>query len=512
MLRSQSLRARLSLEAIEDRITPSGTPAGGLYLAVGNVLPTGEQEVITGAGFGGGPQVSVFDANQTSRLSTFFAYEPEFRGGVQVASGDLTGNGLDEIVTGSGIGGGPVVAAFDGNGQELFRFFAYEPEFRGGVQVAVGDVTGDGRQEIITGAAVGGGPVVAVFDHQGRELFRFFAYEPEFRGGVFVAAADVTGDGRAEIITGSGIGGGPVVKLFSGQGNQLNSFFAFDSAFRGGVIVAAGNTTGDQVAEIWTSPADGGGPHVRAFDGITSEELASFFAYEGETVGGIFMALGDLNGNGRADLLTSSTAAEFEQTPAVFEEPIGRSITPVELFGPSPEDVQVPIESFIATTPAPVPPSFVETPSLPPMPPTPAPDPAPAPDEFELTEDEQKLLDSTNAERKKAGLPELQANPQLFAAARGHSINMAAQKTMAHTLDDKTFGTRIKENGYQFSLAAENVAAGQQTPAEAVEAWMNSPGHRTNLLNKEYGDVGLGVAKADDGRLYWTQVFAKPRP
>ena len=154
---------------------------------------------------------------------------------------------------------------------EVASFFAYDPAFPGGVSVAAGDVTGDGVAEIITGAGPGGGPHVRAFSLAGgvvTEVASFFAYDPAFPGGVSVAAGDVTGDGVAEIITGAGPGGGPHVRAFSvagGVATEVASFFAYDPAFPGGVNVAAGDLTGDGVAEIITGAGPGGGPHVRAF-------------------------------------------------------------------------------------------------------------------------------------------------------------------------------------------------------------------------------------------------------
>ena len=154
---------------------------------------------------------------------------------------------------------------------EVASFFAFDPAFPGGVSVAAGDVTGDGVADIITGAGAGGGPHVRVFSLAGgvvTEVASFFAYDPAFPGGVNVAAGDVTGDGVAEIITGAGPGGGPHVRAFSLAGGvvtEVASFFAYDPAFPGGVSVAAGDVTGDGVAEIITGAGPGGGPHVRAF-------------------------------------------------------------------------------------------------------------------------------------------------------------------------------------------------------------------------------------------------------
>ncbi len=107
-------------------------------------------------------------------------------------------------------------------GAEIFSFFAYAPTFAGGVRVASGDVNGDGVPDIITGAGPGGGPHVRVFDGAPAvagslvELLSFFAYHSSFTGGVFVGAADLNGDGKADIITGAGSGGGPHVRVFDG--------------------------------------------------------------------------------------------------------------------------------------------------------------------------------------------------------------------------------------------------------------------------------------------------------
>src|SRR5581483_4497161 len=94
--------------------------------------------------------------------------------------------------------------------QPLFSFFAYDAGFTGGVRVAVGAGNGDGIPDIITAAGPGGGPNIAVLSGKdGTQLLNFFAYDQHFTCGVFVAAGDVNGDGKADIICGADIGGGP---------------------------------------------------------------------------------------------------------------------------------------------------------------------------------------------------------------------------------------------------------------------------------------------------------------
>ncbi len=133
------------------------------------------------------------------------------------------------------------------------------------------------------------------------------------------------------------------------------------------------------------------------------------------------------------------------------------------------------------------------------------------PDEQVFEKDLKELLKLTNEERKKAGVPPLASNAKLQAAASQHSANMARQEKLAHELDDKNPSDRLKEQKYKFSAIAENIAEGQRTPAEVVKSWMGSEAHRTNLLNAEYTEIGLGIAESANGTRYWTLVFAKPR-
>jgi uncharacterized protein YkwD len=148
---------------------------------------------------------------------------------------------------------------------------------------------------------------------------------------------------------------------------------------------------------------------------------------------------------------------------------------------------------------------------FPPPPPPKAAPPAKPKGEFEPSATEQEVIDLTNAERKKAGLPALTASPKLVKAARLHCANMANQGKLAHTLDEKTADQRVTDAGYKWTRSGENIAQGQRTPEEAVTSWMNSPAHRDNILTKEYSEIGVAVAEAKDGQKYWTMVLASDR-
>src|SRR5215204_1445602 len=214
-------------EEVQSFLAYAAGSTGGVRVAVGDVTGDGKPDVIAGAGPGGGPHVKVFDGATGAEVRSFFAYDQGFSGGVFVAAGDVNGDGVAEIVTGTGANANAAahVKVFNGvNLNELASFLPYGGAFKGGIRVAVGDVNGDGVPDIITGAASATSHVKAFHGRTQSELASFFAYTPTFAGGVYVAAGDVNGDGAADIITGAGPGGGPHVKVFSGStGAELRS-------------------------------------------------------------------------------------------------------------------------------------------------------------------------------------------------------------------------------------------------------------------------------------------------
>jgi len=264
---------------------------GGVRVAVTNRFGDGTSYIVTAPGPGGGPEIRIFDASTGQFIRSFFAYDPSFLGGVYIAVGDVNGDGVADIITGADAGGGPHVKVFDGrDGSVLYSFWAYDPSFRGGVRVAAGDVEGNGRADIITGAGPGGGPHVKVFSAANGSLTllrSFFAYAATFTGGVYVAAGDTTGNGRAKIITGAGAASHVEVIDVTNLA-VLQSFFAYDISFLGGVRVSTMAGPGGR-AEIVTAAGPGGGPHIKIYDGASRAVLDSFFAYDPFYYGGIFV-------------------------------------------------------------------------------------------------------------------------------------------------------------------------------------------------------------------------------
>jgi hypothetical protein len=314
--------------------------AGEVRRATGDFNGDGVSDIVWAAGPGGGPEVKVIDGATGAVLADFFAFAPGFSGGVFVAVGDVNGDGRLDIIVGAGAGGGPEVKVIDGtkltqtqaNGEIassalLADFYAFAPSFTGGVTVAAGDVNADGKADVVVGAGSGGGPAVEVIDGTKLNqvqangqiapsalLASFFAFAPSFTGGVFVAAGDVNGDGRADVVVGAGSGGGPAVLVIDGtklgqvQADGqiaptalLGSFFAFSPSFTGGVRVDAVDVNGDGRADVVVGAGPGGGPAVLVIDATKLGQvqadgeiapaalLDAFFATSPGFPGGVFV-------------------------------------------------------------------------------------------------------------------------------------------------------------------------------------------------------------------------------
>lgn len=260
-----------------NEILPYGNFKGGASLAIGNF--GGEEMIVSGAGPGGGPHVKVTSQDGTV-LASFMAYAPNFKGGVDVATADIDGDGIDEIITGAGPGGGPHVRIFTADGQVRGSFFAYALGFQGGVRVTAGDLDNDGNAEIITGAGPGGGPHVRIFKADGTVVDGFMAYAPDFKGGVDVALKPASLTSAAQIVTSALSNGGSHVRTFDLFGNPKASFFAYDANFRGGVKVALANIDPATGAfDIITVPASKGGPDIRVFSSLGMPK-SSFESFE----------------------------------------------------------------------------------------------------------------------------------------------------------------------------------------------------------------------------------------
>jgi hypothetical protein len=296
-------------------ITVTATPSNGCGAVSANytLLVAGGRAILTGADAGGAPHVRRFNASDggvppSGALNSFFAFPPWFTGGVRVAEGDINGDGVPDLITGAGPGGTPTVSVFDGaTGTLVSSFFAYELTFTGGVYVAAGDVNRDGYADIIVGSGPGRSGQVRVFSgRDGAVLRDTFVFPRAFTGGVRVAAGDIDGDGFADLIVGAGPGSASTVTILSGADLSVLRTFSPYGLYPAGVFVAAGDVTGDGLADVITGADAGGGPHVLVFNGVTGAIVHSFFAFDPAFPGGVRVAAGDVNGDGKADIIVGA--------------------------------------------------------------------------------------------------------------------------------------------------------------------------------------------------------------
>jgi len=238
----------------------------GAFVAVGDVAGDARPEIVVGAANGSRIDVFSYDSGVATELAGF---APGLPAGARVAVGDMLGTGKGQIVAASGGGVAPQVAIFDGAGAPLGGFAPYDATFTKGVSVAAGDVTGDGRADIVLGSGNGARTEVRVVDAAGNVLISPWEAYPGFGGALTVATADVDGDGRGDVVTGAA--GGPHVRTFTlrlGRPSGLGSFFAYDPSTSGQISVAAADVAGEGTADVVVGSAPGQPNQARVFGNV----------------------------------------------------------------------------------------------------------------------------------------------------------------------------------------------------------------------------------------------------
>jgi hypothetical protein len=308
------------------------------------------------------PLVRVFDALTLELKLEILAFRRKFKGGVRVGSGDVNRDGIPDIITGIGKGGGSLVKVFDGrDGSLITRFRAFGRNFSEGIYVAGGDVNGDGFDDIITGTSEGGGNRIKVFSGADLTLLHsFLAYGRRFTGGVRVGAGDINGDRIADILCGPGEGKGTRLRAFSGVDLAvLEDFDPYPNFTRGpqiakgsssstkglqrrhapggkhpGLQVTTGFIDGDNRADIVTGPGVGGVGNFRVTRALDHQLISSFIAFEPTYQGGLRVGAIDVTGDGQADVIGGPTPDRLSQT-TVFDPLTVTHLADLIIFDPA---------------------------------------------------------------------------------------------------------------------------------------------------------------------------------
>jgi hypothetical protein len=304
----------------------------------------GTEQFAVGPDIGGAPIINFYNPDGTVRFTqTVFA--SDFLGGVRTAVGDVNGDGIPDIAVGSGPGATTAVRVLSGvDGAELFRIVPFEESFTGGVYVALGDLTGDGLADLVITPDEGGGPRARIFRGGDFALIEdFFGIEDvNFRGGARPAIADINGDGIGDLLIAAGFGGGPRVAGFNGASLGVGlegpvklfaDFFMFEDTLRNGVFIAGGDINGDGFADVIGGGGPGGGPRVFVLSGAellgnVQVQLANFFAGNVENRGGIRVTAKDLDGDDRADIVVGDGTGAGSRVTAYLGENIPTDGTP----------------------------------------------------------------------------------------------------------------------------------------------------------------------------------------
>ena len=266
------------------------------------VVPPRGVIVGTDVGCETGPFVRVIDPDTgANRITPFFAYEPEFRGGVRVYGADVTGDGIPEIITAPGPGRPGEVKVFSETGSPLpkFSFFPFGPGYTGGIEIAAGSVTAAGAIEIVAGQSRGG--TVSVFEVNPAAASpvattpsrRLQPFGSGYQGGVYVETADVgtfsggtqtsaSPDGVMELFVGSGVGIAATVTGYNAQPATpvaFNSFQPLGGSTAGASVARLPSNTAGVADKLLVSAGPRGGSLVETYSGTGSSREAFFQAY-----------------------------------------------------------------------------------------------------------------------------------------------------------------------------------------------------------------------------------------
>ncbi|MFA6296028.1 MAG: FG-GAP-like repeat-containing protein [Patescibacteria group bacterium] len=264
--------------------------------------------ILVSTGFGVNPQLHEF--SNTGKISSYLSdlkNLPSNNKGINLASGDVDGDAVDEIIVSQRAGGIPQVFVFEKNGKLKMVFKPYPSNSQTGINIATGDVDKDGKDEIVTVPAEGGVALVKIYRfNKKQEIIKEFKAFSNDSCGASVAAGDIDHDDKDEIIVGNGPKCSPKIRVYESNGARLPlEFYAFNPNFLGGIDVAAGDVDKDGIDEIGTCQSQ-----QQAWCKIYKYKnntplIGSWLAYNNFEVGAR-IDFADLDSDGRDEVLTGT--------------------------------------------------------------------------------------------------------------------------------------------------------------------------------------------------------------
>ncbi len=289
------------IRGTQDPETNDGALVRTIDLASGDgllLLRRVAPEEIRNSAFRNGEFMRIMDLRGRQLRSGFFAQRADAPSGATIVAADVDGDGVSDLITANR---GVLSIRIAGGETTLFRPFGSSSMSR--LSFAVGNTNRDAPLEIVVGRDGVAPPEVKIFSRTGVMLARWEAYAHTFMGGVRVGIGDLDGDGKREIVTAAGPGGGPHIRVWKTDGTVWGGgWFAFDVTDRGGVSIAVGDVDGDGKDDIVAASGQGAIPRVRVFDGrgtlksdlrLGTKPLAE----------GLFISASDMNGDGVKEIL-----------------------------------------------------------------------------------------------------------------------------------------------------------------------------------------------------------------
>lgn len=225
---------------------------GGCFISATDLNGDGQDEIITGAGASGGPQIGIFGSSIKARY--FWGFASNLRYGVRVLTGDLGKDGRSEIISISNYNQAPEIVLF-GNDFHKINSWKIIDLKNTGLSVALGDFNGDGQKELAVAGGYGNAPKIRIYDLYFTLLKEIDYHHPDFSGGLNLAAGDLNNDGRSEIIVAEAFNGSGEVSIYGYDSGLIRSFAAYPSGFNQGVKVQIFDLDNDSKPEIITLPA-----------------------------------------------------------------------------------------------------------------------------------------------------------------------------------------------------------------------------------------------------------------